>query len=235
MEQVYKSRRTLKEEHRHDDYRMYNRLVKSLLNYEDHIDAMEVLFRSKYTEEELLKTLEQYQGDQPEQYLLTRKDSMFRDFLIRVSDTESLSAHSCMVVRSHNPLNVTKRSLYKWLYYSLEEYLTEIYNRGDDFVLYLTHLNELVLKREDEFEYLVPIFSSGEMTIRAMKHDPTRNNQYKQNLYMMYTVLANPDLYGDAKTFIDAKYTRKKPKSIWTLNKLKRCKYTSYRKYAGEE
>ena len=73
------------------------------------------------------------------------------------------------------------------------------------------------------------------MTIRAMKHDPTRDNQYKQNLYMMYTVLANPDLYGDAKTFIDAKYTRKKPKSIWTLKKLSRHNYKSYRKYAGEE
>lgn len=235
MDEVFKSKRTLKEEHRHDDYRMYNRLIKSLLNYEQHLDGMQVLFRSKYTEDELLNALEEYKGDQPELYLLQRKDSLFRDFLIRISNTECKTAHSCMVVRSHTPLNVTKKSMYKWLYYSLEEYLSEIYNNGDDFVLYITHLNELVLKREDEFEYLVPIFSSGEMTIRAMKHDPTRSNQYQQNLYMMYTVLANPDMYGDAKIFTDARYTRKKPKSIWTLKRLSRHNYTSYRKYKGEE
>lgn len=235
MQEKYKSRRDVKEEHRHDDYRMYNRLVKSLLNYENYTYAMQILFRSKYTEEELISALEEYNGDQPELYLIQRKDSLFRDFLISISNVECRTAHSCMVVRSHNPLNAKKKNLYKWLYYSLEEYLSEIYNKGEDFVLYLTHLNELVLKREDEFEYLVPVLSPGEMTIRAMKHDPTRINQYLQNMYMMYTVLANPEMYGDSKIFTDAKYTMKKPRAIWKLKKLSRRNYKSYRKYKGEE
>lgn len=235
MEEKFKSGRTLKEEHRHDDYRMYNRLVKSMLNYEDHIDAMQVLFRSKYTEDELLSALETYNGDQPELYLLQRKDSLFRDFIISISNVECRTAHSCMVVRSHTPLGKNKATDYKWLYYSLEEYLTEIYNRGDDFVLYITHLNELVLKREDEFEYLVPILSSGEMTIRAMKHDPMRDTQVKQSLYMMYTVLANPEMYGDARLFTDVRFTKRKPKDIWALKKLSRHNYNSSRKYKGEE
>ena len=234
MEGRFKSGRSLAKEHRHDNYRRYNRLVKTLRKYEDFTDEFKILFRSKYTEEELTEALKDYNGDDPGAYLQTKKDSQFRDFLIETSRVESRSAHSCMVIRSHVPHRGDKPSHYRWMYHSLEEYLTEIYNNGDDFVLYVTHLRDVVLKREDEFEYLVPVLSAGEMMVRAMRHDPLRRDPYRQEFYMMYTLVANQDLYGDCRYFTDVRQEGGRGKK-WTMNKLRRIEYTSTRKYKGEE
>lgn len=237
MGEKYKSGRDATGEHRHDDYRMYRRLIKTLKVYEGLTDQMQILFRSKYTEEELQVALEGYTGDDPVGYLTQKKDDELREFLEDVSKVESRTAHSCVVIRAHKPINGWPRNgLYKWYYYSLEEYLTEIYNKGEDFILYITRLNELVLKREDEFEYLVPVLSPGEMAIRAMRNNPIHSTIYRQEHYIIYTVMATPDLYGDARIFTSKRFKKTPMSGVnWTQNKLTRTHYKSYRKYKGEE
>lgn len=237
MGEKYKSGRDAKEEHRHDDYRMYRRLIKTLRKYEGLTDQMQMLFRSKYTEDQLRAALAEYKGDDPVGYLTKLKDDEFRAFIKEVSDVESRKAHSCMIIRAHKNINGRpSNGTYRWIYYSLEEYLTEIYNEGQDFILYITRLNELVLKREDEFEYLVALFPAGEMVARAMKQNPIRPTPLRQEHYEIYTIIANPDLYGDARYFTKRRF-QKTPKSgvNWTQNKLTRTHYKSYRKYRGEE
>ena len=236
MEEKFKSGRTLTEEHRHDNYRKYNTLLKALKVYEQNTGYMNLLFRSKYTKEEMIDALRDYQGDEPDVFLQTHKDDQFRNFIAEVSLVETRCAHSCIVVRAHNYLRPATASMYKWVYHSLEEYLTEIYNRGDDFVLLQTHHNELVLKREDEFEYLAPINSAGEMVLRAMRLHPTRSYKEAQELYMMYTILANPDLYGNAKMFIRVPPPKRPKDGPVKLNTIRRLgPYASNRKYKGEE
>ena len=237
MGEKYKSGRDATGEHRHDDYRMYRRLIKTLNIYEGLTDQMQILLRSKYTEEELQAALEEYEGDDPVAYLIQKKDAEVKAFLDDVSKVESRTAHSCMVIRAHKPINGWPRNgLYKWYYYSLEEYLTEIYNKGEDFILYITRLNELVLKREDEFEYLVPVLSPGEMAIRAMRNNPIHTTVYRQEHYIIYTVMATPDLYGDARIFTSKRFKKTPMSGVnWTQNKLTRTHYKSYRKYRGEE
>ena len=237
MGEIYKSGRDAKGEHRHDDYRMYRRLIKTLRIYEGLTDQMQILFRSKYTEESFQTAIEGYEGDDPVTYLTQKKDEEFKEFLEEMSDTESRYAHSCMVIRAHTPINGRpKNGLYKWWYYSLEEYLTEIYNKGEDFILYITRLNELVLKREDEFEYLVPLLAPGEMTMRAMRSNPIHTTKYQQEHYIIYTLIAHPDMYGDARFFTGKRFKKTSMSGVnWTQNKLTRTHYKSYRKYRGEE
>ena len=234
MGEKYKSGRDAMGEHRHDDYRMYNRLLKAMPRYEESIPSLKIQFRSKYTLEEMQEALNEYNGDEPELYLQSKKDSQFRDFLIDTSLVECRTSHSCAVVRSHNPLNGHKESVYKWFYHSLEEYLTEIYNNGDDFILYITHLDDMLLKREDEFEYIFPVNAAGEMLVRSMRHDPYYTLSYRQEHYMLYTLLGNPDMYGNCRMFTDQRYNGKIPKSMWPLNSLPRCRYKSPKKYRGE-
>ena len=234
-EERFKSGRTLSEEHRHDNYRKYDRLIKAVLKYEERIEYLKIVFRSKYTADELLETLRDYKGDDPELFLQQRKDNQFREFLMEVSRRECRTAHSCIVVRTHKRFNGKKKNRYKWLYHSLEEYLTEIYNRGDDFVLYVNHLKDVLLKREDEFEYIAPVNPAGEMMIRAMKHEPFRQTEVEQEMYILYTILSNPDLYGNSDVFFKRTYERPVPLPLWHLNKIRRCHYTRYRRYKGEE
>ena len=221
MEKKWK-RLSPEEQERHYNYRKFDTLLHTIKRMEGYVDSMVVLFRSKYTEEELLDTLDVYKGDSPLLFLQQRKDSQFRDFILATSLVECRCAHSCAVVRSHHPFTRKEGTDYKWLYHSLEEYLTEIYNKGEDFVLYLTSTNDLLLKREDEFEYLAPINSSGEMLIRSMTHFPLRRNPRFQQYYMLYTVLSNRELYGNAKMFTDVRYDKTVPPELYSHPSLRR-------------
>ena len=235
MAERYKSGRSLAEEHRHDNYRKFNRMIHLIRNYKEHTDSMNVLFKSKYTQEEVDQELAAYEGDDPVEHLQSLKDSQFRDLIAEVSLAECRQAHSCVVVRSHNYFNGKEATYYKWLYHSLEEYLVEIYNRGDDFILYLSYLGDLFLRREDEFEYLAPITPTGEMLIRAMKHDPLRRLPYRQEFYMLYTVLSKRDVCERSRMFILRDYKEGSVQPPYNLRRMARGNYTRYRKYKGEE
>ena len=133
-------------------------------------DRSRAVFRSKFTEEE---AEELYKRATPEDlatpYLMRLKDKELQYLIDDISKKESQGSYSIMVLSmdvNDAHIHFVKR------YYSMEEYLVGMYNRGDDFTLFVSGTNELyVVNSDGMFDAIYALRPEGDMLYRDIMHN----------------------------------------------------------------
>lgn len=174
-----------------EESRDAKRLFKTIrLNIEGMLEkegTYKMMFTTRFSESEKKRLLKENKGDfSDEEYLERIKDAEFKNLIGRISDIESQYPYSILVFTG---VKVSKMSRFDYggnfeRYYSLEEYLSKSYSE-EDFELYVTASNELVVRFEDRCCAIIVLKPEGDLLYRAMMHEREKKS-YRVHMIDIY-------------------------------------------------
>lgn len=208
--------------------KIFKTMRENLATILDNENNCKLVFTTKFSESEKKRLLKGFVGDEnytEEDHLRRMKDIEFNNILGMISDRESQHAFAIIVFTGIKPL-LTTRFDYGGVferYYSLEEYLTIEYG-SEDFDLYVTASNELILDFDNRRTAVIALKPEGDMLYRAMIHEPTMNTYRKQMIYIYKNIFLNKKIIARSNILAGFERPRTligKPKSITPGVKMK--------------
>jgi len=149
-----------------------------------------MMFTTRFSDSEKERLLRENKGDySDEEYLERIKDAEFKNLTSRISDIESQYPYSILVFTGEK---ANKMSRFDYggsfeRYYSLEEYLSKSYSE-EDFELYVTASNELVVRFDDRCCAIIVLKPEGDLLYRAMMHERP-NKSYRKHMIDIYRTI----------------------------------------------